>query len=960
MIAWIVLGLINGLALALMTLGIVLVYKAGRFVNFAHGQLGVLSALLLGKLVLDFGWNWWIALPFSVALGVLIGAASEIIIIRRLAGRSRVFLLIATIGLSQVLYALTFYTWLGPDRDRLHFLGFPMPFKAHVQVGALTLGGHHLLTVALVPLLAAGLAIVLKYTLIGKTIRAAASNPDAASLSGISVRRVSAIAWAIAGGLSAVGAILVAPDQPVFDMQALGPSLLLRALGAAAIAGFTSLPWAFGAGIFLGLVEAMTLFVTHNAGAADLVIFITVLIGLFVRARAVDAAGHGTTDRLEFEDRPIVVPATIKDRFLVRRSRASLIGAGLFIGLIAPFLPVFRAQDRMFVLALTLVIAVLAASVTVLTGWSGQVSLGQFALLGVGAFIAARSTANGWSLPATVILCGVIGAIIAILIGLPALRLSGLTLAVTTIGFAVIAPAWLFRQEWFAPSDTITVTAPHLAGVGAIQTQRSVYFAALIFLTVVFLGLGMLRRTGPGRAIIAVRDNEVTATAFGLSPAAVKVSAFALSGFLAASAGALWLTAWRTVSVSLFPAQQSLVILTLAVIGGVQSIPGALVAAVMIFGIPQLTGDFVKAVFSNTLQFQLFLSGLAVLLITIRYPTGVAGFFRHRWQRTLDSMGRLAERRAQEQATRRAEAVLAIEDLTVSFGGLRAVDGVSISVREGEIVGLIGTNGAGKTTILNAISGVITPASGRLWALGREIGNLSPEYRAHVGVGRSFQDARLFPGLTVRETIQVALHTSNRVGVLASMMGAPWVRFTERRTRAKADELIDLLGLQHWAGVSVGELSTGTRRICDLATQVAMSPQLLLLDEPTAGIAQREAEAFGPLLRTIVDQLKCSVLIIEHDMPLMLGLADRIYCLEAGRVIAEGTAQEIRQDPVVVASYLGTKTDQIEAPKRRRKTPQDRTVKFRAEQPPAENRSGNGSRKVARTTPTEVEATEAT
>ena len=955
MTAWLLLGLINGLALALTTLGIVLVYKAGRFVNFAHGQLGILSALLLGKLVLDFGWGWWVAVPLAIALGVLIGVASEMLIIRRLAGRSRVFLLIATIGLSQVLYALTFYTWLGPDRDRLHFQGFPMPFDAHVDVGALTLRGHHLLTLVVVPLAGLGLAAVLRYTMVGKTIRAAASNPDAASLSGISVGKVSAIAWGMAGGLSAVGAILVAPDQPVFDIQALGPSLLLRALGAAAIAGFASLPWAFGAGIFLGLVEAMTLFVTHDAGTAELVIFITVLVGLFVRGRAIDAAGKGTTDRLEFEDRPIVVPKSVRDRFIVKRSRAILITFGLFIGLIAPFLPVFRPQDRVFVLTLTLVIGVLAASITVLTGWSGQVSLGQFALLGVGAYVAARTFAAGWSLPISLVACGLIGAAVAVAIGLPALRLSGLTLAVTTIGFAVIAPAWLFRQTWFVASGTTTVPAPHLAGLGRVQTQRSIYFAALIFLAIVYLALGALRRAGPGRAIIAVRDNEVAASAFGISPSLVKVSAFALSGFLAASAGAMWLAAWRSVSVSLFPAQQSLVILTLAVIGGVQSIPGAVIASIMIFGLPQLTGDFVKGVFSNTLQFQLFLSGLAVLLITIRYPMGVAGFFRSRWQRTLNSMGRLADLRLAEEAAKRDEAVLAVENLTVSFGGIRAVDGVSLNVRAGEIVGLIGTNGAGKTTILNAISGTVMPQSGTVWALGKEIGSLAPEYRAHVGVGRSFQDARLFPGLSVRETIQVALQTTNRVGVLASLAGAPWVRFTERRTRARADELIGLLGLEQWSDIRVSELSTGTRRICDLATQVALSPRILLLDEPTAGIAQREAEAFGPLLRRIVEQLDCSVLIIEHDMPLMLGLADRIYCLEAGRVIAEGSASEIRQDQAVVASYLGT-TAPPEPRKRRRKTTKGRTTEFRTGSDP--QAGGNG----ARVTPGTVirERTEAT
>jgi len=208
--------------------------------------------------------------------------------------------------------------------------------------------------------------------------------------------------------------------------------------------------------------------------------------------------------------------------------------------------------------------------------------------------------------------------------------------------------------------------------------------------------------------------------------------------------------------------------------------------------------------------------------------------------------------------------------------------------------------------LMNVISGVLRPDRGSIQVFGTEVVDLPPDFRAAYGMSRSFQDATLFAGLTVRETIQIAIAQRHKVGVVSAMVAAPWVRRSERRTGREADEIIDRFGLRSWADARTADLSTGTRRICDLAAQVASKPKVLLLDEPTAGVAQREAEAFGPLVRRIRDELDCAVLIVEHDMPLLMGLCHRIYALETGRVIAEGTPDEIRRDPAVVASYLGT------------------------------------------------------
>ncbi len=253
-----------------------------------------------------------------------------------------------------------------------------------------------------------------------------------------------------------------------------------------------------------------------------------------------------------------------------------------------------------------------------------------------------------------------------------------------------------------------------------------------------------------------------------------------------------------------------------------------------------------------------------------------------------------------------ANPVLEAVDLSVSFGGIQAVGGVSLSVGAGEIVGIIGPNGAGKTTLFDLISGYTRPGSGRVYLDGFDLTGAGPARRARLGLGRSFQDARLFPAMTVEETIAVALERS--VGVtnpLSAALHLPGWAASERRVGLDVDELIELLSLEAYRTKFLRELSTGSRRVVDLACVVAHRPSVVLLDEPSSGIAQREAEALGPLLIRIRDTLGASLVVIEHDMPLLAGIAGRMIALDQGQVVGEGTPEAVLHDPVVVASYLG-------------------------------------------------------
>jgi ABC-type branched-subunit amino acid transport system ATPase component len=248
---------------------------------------------------------------------------------------------------------------------------------------------------------------------------------------------------------------------------------------------------------------------------------------------------------------------------------------------------------------------------------------------------------------------------------------------------------------------------------------------------------------------------------------------------------------------------------------------------------------------------------------------------------------------------------LVVDEVSVQFGVRRAVDRVSLNVRPGEIVGLIGTNGAGKSTLMNAVSGFV-PSTGSIRIAGKEVGDLASYRRARLGIGRAFQNARLFASLTVRETLMVALEARQHSLIVPSMLYLPPSPRAERRKRTEADEIINHLGLGRYADSLMADLSTGTRRIVELGALLALDCRLMLLDEPTAGVAQRETEAFGPLIRSIRAELGASILIIEHDMPMVMSISDRIYCLEVGQVIAEGSPVEVRENPLVIASYLGT------------------------------------------------------
>ena len=936
-----VLGLLNGLTIGLLAVGLVLVYRSNRFLNLAHAQMGTLPAVLLAKFVLDWGWSWWLAAAAALAVGGLTGLAVDRLLIGPLRRRNgtAVQLLLLSVATSQLLLALTFVPAFGPSQAN-RTAPYPQPFESHLRIGDVNLSGMSVLTALVVPVLVVGLAAFLRWSMLGKAIRAAANIRDAARLCGISASRVSLVTWGIAGALAAVSAVFQAPLQPAFNIAVFGPYLLMVTLGAAAFGAFVSLPAALAGGVALGLVSQIVSAQTSNASTAELAVFVTILLVVFIRGRAIGrvfALGGGIGDSRP----PLRVPQVLRSSTLVRTQSAWITGTAIAAAVVLPNLPYFNTAGHRFLLVLVLLFALLGVSLTMLVGWAGQVSLGHFALVGLAAYLTARWSQD-WNVAAIIVVVGCIGALVMTLIGLPALRVGGLALTVTTMGFAVIAVDWLYRQRWIGSGQTFATVAPMRLGpnLGTARDPRSIYYVALVVLVLGAWAAGGLRRWGPARLAIAVRDNEAAASSFGISPPGVKLAFLAASGFFAAATGVIWAYAWRVASTDQFTANVSIGIVAIPVIGGLGSVGGAITAAVALYATAFFIGPSVASLFGDfgqNLGFQLFLAGVGQAVVLLAYPRGIAGAVQSRWERYL-------RRRAQRvdapdtadvvavsndavtvSPRRDVEArvpgpLLAARDIHVHFGGVVALDAPDIEINDGEIVGLIGPNGAGKTTLMNVISGVLRADRGSVRVRGLEVADLPADFRTPYGLARTFQDARLFSGLTVTETVQVAMSYRHKVGMFSGLTASPWARATESVSRIRAQAIVERFGLSPWADTLTAELSTGTRRICDLAAQVAARPQVLLLDEPTAGVAQREAEAFGPLLRRIRGELDCSVLIVEHDMPLLMGLCDRVYAMESGRIIADGTPEEIRADPAVIASYLGSDSVAIQRSGTRRRT----------------------------------------
>lgn len=609
----VLLGLTIGMGNALLASGLVLIHMSNRVVNFAHGELGAFGVAMMLALTRAAHLNYWLALLCSLAATAALGALIETTILARLFRSPRLIVLIATIGIAQIV-AVSRLVLPKPDigDGEVAIAGgaslFPVPFHSPtIEFGRVVLQPQHLMALVAGPILALALFAFLRWSAYGIALRAAAENAPRARLLGIPVRRVSTIAWVIAALFSAAGSILLAPVIGFSATEAVGLPLLMRGLAAAMVARMSSVGTAFGVGLALGVLDQLVFFWTGRSGLTDIVLFAVILGVLLARG-----AQQRRTVAAEESSWQIAEPVRALPREVASHPRwRALTGAGMSLAISAiVVLPWYLSVSDLQFLSTVLLVAVVAVTLTVLTGWAGQMSIGQWALAGMGGVFGAQIvTEGGWPFWFGFLVAGVAGGLVALLLGLPALRLEGEALAVVTLGLAVASAAYLFDQEW-------------LKGTGFLPrpeylTTTVYWYVSIAFFALSVIAIRGLQSSRTGRNMLAVRDNPRQAAAMGVDVVRTKLTAFVVAGTFAGAAGFLWSAGVGLADTTVFQPGRSLSLVAAVVIGGLGSVLGAVLGTFYFLGLPYFAGDISPHI-------GLLSTGVGLLVLVLFLPGGLA------------------------------------------------------------------------------------------------------------------------------------------------------------------------------------------------------------------------------------------------------------------------------------------------------------------------------------------------
>ncbi|HTH39410.1 MAG TPA: branched-chain amino acid ABC transporter ATP-binding protein/permease [Rhodocyclaceae bacterium] len=526
----------------------------------------------------------------------------------------------------------------------------------------------------------------------------------------------------------------------------------------------------------------------------------------------------------------------------------------------------------------------------------GLLSLANAAFMGIGAYVSALLTLNAdWSFPAVLAVGGIAPALVALLIGAPVLRLSGVYLAMATLAFGEVVRITVLNLDITGGPE----------GLNGIPLATEGWHIALLLALTVY-GLTRLRRSRIGRAFEAIKEDEVAARLMGIPVDRYKLLAFALGGFIAGIAGALNAHFTFFISPREYGFEAAVDILTMAVLGGTGSLLGPLLGAGILTLLPELL--------RSLHDFRSLVNGAVLVLVVLFLPKGIVGGVRRKTlgaklSTKLDQSAGKAEQNAAREAQQSNTAIsstplLSIRHLGKHFGGLHVLHDVSFNVPAGSIYGLIGPNGAGKTTVFNLVTGLLLPSAGQIDFQEQSLVGKAPHAITCQGVARTFQNIRLFKEMTILENVMVGMHAHLSYGAPALLLNTSTFRQAEQQARQRAYELLTWVDLHAKADQVADNLSYGDQRKLEFARALATEPRLLLLDEPVAGMNPAEKTALMAEIRAIRDR-GYSVFMIEHDMRFVMGLCDRIAVLNFGRIIAEGTPEEIRNNPEVIEAYLG-------------------------------------------------------
>jgi branched-chain amino acid transport system permease protein len=611
----IILGAVFGSLYALTAVGLVLIYRANRVVNFSQAELGGLGAVIAVQLVIQFNWNYYLSVGLGLIGSALLGALIYVFIIRRFRKAPRLILAVATIGIAQLLAGMSLIVSVlfeGQPAGR----DFKVPFDVSFRIFPVLFRADHVLAMIVVPVVMVVLVIFLRFTSFGIAIRAIAENSDRANLLGVPIHYLHLAVWGIAAFLSSVAVLLRTPIVGFSSFTSVtgsGNALLLRTLAAAVIGRMESLPRTVIAAIGLGIFENAVIWNTSNSVISDAFLVVVILAALLLQRGFFSRAAETgiATWRAIREVRPI--PAELRNLPEVRIGQWGLRG---LLGAFVLTIPLWADPGQEEVVGLIFIYAMVAISLVILTGWAGHISLGQFALVGFGAATTAILYGrHNWDF-FLAMLAGIgVSALVALIIGLPALRISGPFLAVTTLAFAVTSASYLLEDRYFPWFIQDSIESPTLWERIPMDTSWKVYYFCLGSLALALIFVHNLRRSRTGRALIAVRDNQLAAEAVSIDTTRIKLIGFVLSGALAGFAGAVYALHQKGVFTGSFDAEVSVRLFSMVVIGGLGSLPGAILGAAYVRG----------AEFFLSGGWALIASGGGILILLMFLPEGLGG-----------------------------------------------------------------------------------------------------------------------------------------------------------------------------------------------------------------------------------------------------------------------------------------------------------------------------------------------
>lgn len=895
MLIFILAGLTTGSVFALAAVGLVLTYKTSGIFNFGHGALASASAFLFYFLYDQHGVPWPVAALICIGIGgPLVGGFLEWVT-RNLARGNVATRILATVGLLLALQGgLELIYPPGPDREVkqylpthvLHVAGTPIP---EFQIIIFAIGIIAVLV----------LTGFLRYSDAGLAMRAVVDNTELLDVTGVSPARVRRQAWVIGSMLAAASGVLLAPLLPL-DATSL-TLLVVTAFGAAAVGAFSNLPVTYLGGLGIGIGEALLqkYFVSSTGlvgGLSASLPFLILFVLLIAAPRLKRPSALALRSDAPSKWRP---PARL-------RVAGGVVVAGVLLAV-----PTF-AGVHLVDWTSGLAYVILFLSLGLLVKMSGQVSLASMSFMAIGvAAFSHMAVEHHWPWLLALLFAAALAAPIGAVLAIPAIRFPGLYLALATLGFGILLEQMFYNQTYMFGTLTVglTIPRPHLSWLN-LTGDKAYYYLVLLITAVVALAVIGLTKSRLGRLLRAMSDSPVGLRSCGTSINVCRVLVFCLSASLAAVAGVLDGGTVGLVGASGYQPLQSLQVFAVLML----TLGEAPWYAIAAGGAEVVIPSYISVSSTVSYAFTAFF-GVNAILFSIMPPPSVPAVVR----RLLDRLGGATEplpsgrRHVQELEPALAPSPrsgrLSVDELTVKFGGVRAVDELTLEADTGIIVGLIGPNGAGKTTVFNACSGIVRPARGSVILNGQNINRLGPPARARRGLGRTFQQIELFDSMTTLENVALGCEAAyagwNPMHHLLSS------RRQKRIIRASAAQALSLCDIWDIADAKVGALSSGQRRLVELARCAAGDYDVLLLDEPSSGLDRVETQKFGEILRRIVQDRNVGIVLVEHDMSLVNSICDYVYVMDFGRPIFEGQVSEMLTSPVVRDAYLGQERSSI-------------------------------------------------